>query len=49
MVTEEIVVNGKKETIVVKLPEDEYEDYIDINVDDTMDISEIIEEISNNE
>ena len=50
MITKEIVVDGVKKIIVVKLPDDEYEDYIDTNNDyeqlninsDTMDLSKII-------
>lgn len=50
MLTKEIVVDGVKKIIVVKLPDDEYEDYIDTNNDyeqlninsDTMDLSKII-------
>ena len=45
METEEVIVNGKKETIVTKLPEDYYEDYEDINLDDTIDLIEVLESV----
>lgn len=47
METEEIIVNGKKETIIIKLPEDYYEDYEDINLDNTIDLKEVLEQVEN--
>ena len=42
MITKEIVINGKKEIIVVKIPDELKEDYIADDLEKTKDLSEII-------
>ena len=48
MVTEDIIVDGKKETIIIKLPDDEYEDYQDDNLADTAVLDDVVEELRKN-
>ena len=45
MITKEIIVNGKKEIIVVKIPEELKEDYIDDDLEKTKELNEIIEDV----
>lgn len=46
MITKEITINGKKEIIVVKIPEELKEDYIETELDDTIDLSETVQKLS---
>lgn len=45
MKTEEIIVDGQKQTIVVDFPDEIREEYVDVNMDDTIELDEIVKEI----
>ena len=45
MKEKKVIVNGKEETICVELPEEMREDYIDPNIEKTIELNEVIEEV----
>lgn len=46
MKTEEIIVDGEKKTIVVELPDDFKEDYVNVDLENTIELDEIVSEIT---
>lgn len=47
MITEEIIVNGERKTIVVKIPDDLREEYYEDDLENTADFSETLSKNEN--